>query len=799
MAQHDTADQADQDGGDAVEPQGIQGKWQIPLLALGALCFVGALSFAVLKPPSKDVSPQRILQEAEAALAEGQYVRADEICEQFLRDYPTHRAAAQVHEIQGDANYALGLRGDANHGDYLRKAVAAFSDANEPRPGRLRSPLLLAKLGRTYLRLGDWEKAIGCYDMALDSAPPNPLELHLAKIDAWRSTKETENLKLALAEVATLRKTLGDLDAEQQSAVALQEARILNELGEYVAAEKTLRAMLDSAAEGRRPTRFLVELARTQLLAGRPTVALDTLREAIDTPTLTDEDEVVRSQAFLLTAQVYIAMAHYDKALHWYTRAATEYPESDESLAARLGIAEAYLMMGEVDSAGEAYGKVAEDLRALPLGGTPWINIEASRAALRQQSELSNLKGDYREALRFVMLEESILVNADRDVRLRRAMTLSRFARSLDAEAKAAPAEALRQAKRLEAEKAWREAGDTFVYVAEQFDGATQQEFPDDIWNAIECYRLAGDHTRAVAELTRFIKTSPMDVRVPNAQLELARQYEVLGQWNEAIEALKQLKARAGATPTGVEGTYLMGKALVRKGPDFFEQAEEQFLEVVDSANVAPRSLGYRKSLLELGRLMHRRGDYDRAILRLSEFIQRYPESPETLSARYLLASSLRHQGLRALAQYHKAVRLVDKEAYRQVHRQKLQAAIDAYRGLSRQYDALPVPLSRLQRQEHRGILFDLADSLYELGRTEEAIRAYNIIIYRYESDPCVMAAYVQLANIFQTLGRADRFEAILERAYWTLEKIPAPVFVARFGGASKGYWQNWLRAMRVR
>lgn len=153
---------------------------------------------------------------------------------------------------------------------------------------------------------------------------------------------------------------------------------------------------------------------------------------------------------------------------------------------------------------------------------------------------------------------------------------------------------------------------------------------------------------------------------------------------------------------------------------------------------------------------------------------------------------------MQALAKHHEAVRLVDKEAYRQVHHQKLRAAIDAYRRLSRHYDELPALLPRLQRQEHRAVLFDLADSLHELGRTEEAIQAYNIIIYRYESAPCVMAAYVQLANIFQAMGQTDQFAATVERAYWTLEKIPAPVFVARFGGASKDYWQNWLRAMRV-
>jgi len=814
MAQEPAMEQGSSEAAaaDAAPGPRLVGTWQIPLLMLSVVCFVAALLFAVLKPPSDDVGPEALARLAEAALASGDYVKADALCEQFLTEFPREVQAGRIQEIQGDANFALGAATFKQPQDFFKKAAQAYGGANSLTAGGLPSPSLLTKLGDTYRRLSStdtsrrlsWiDEAVGWYDKALQSAPADPFLVHLAKIEALRDSRQDAYLKAALQQIELVRQTMPDLPADRQTTLALHEAGILNAQGNHVAAERRLRDLLDHSPDQISSARFLIELADTQRRAGHYTQALDTLQKVINEPSPRSPDtEHLRGQAFLLTARTFSEMANLDKALHWFQRTANEYPEAEESLAARLGIAETYLQLGELGSASKAYASVAEEIRKLPPGGNRWINIEAAKLVLANQSERSEKLGHYRDALQFVMLEESILANPDRNVRLNRARILLKLAQDAGQEAeKLVDQPEAWKAKRLEAERAWREAGDDFLYVAEQFDGTTQKEYPDDLYQAAQCFVAAGAYGRAAEVHNRFLKEVPSDSRVPQARLELARQYEALRQWDRAIETLQTLTSANRNTLAAFEGTYLLGKIYFNQGPEFYPKAETEFRSLVESAQVDPKNRWYRQSLLELGRLLFRRRDYDQAIMRLSEYVLRYPDGPDTLSAKYLLASSVRHQGLAALARSREEVRPHEKEALRKIHDEKLRSAVEEYRRLIAQYEQMTEPpsgsLDELRRQEYHNAMFELADSLYELGLTEEARQAYNTIVYRFESMPAVMQAYVRLMAIYQGLGQKDQLLAVLERARWTLEKIPAERFAEQTGGPSKAYWQDLLQKIR--
>jgi tetratricopeptide (TPR) repeat protein len=802
MAQEPAMEQGSSEAAAADSAPGprLAGKWQIPLLMLSVVCFVAALLFAVLKPPSEEVGPEALARLAEAALASGDYVRADELCEQFLAEFPRELQIGRIQEIQGDANFALGAATFKQPQDFFNKAARAYRGASSMTPGELPSPSILAKLGDTYRRLSKIDEASEWYDKALQSDPADPFLVHLAKIETLRDSRQDEYLKEALRQIALVRQTLKDLPADRQTTLALHEAGVLNAQGNHVAAERRLRDLLERSPDQVSSARFLIELADTQRRAGHHTQALDTLQKVINEPAPRSTDtEYLRGQAFLLTARTFSEMANLDQALHWFQRTANEYPEADESLAARLGIAETYLQLGELGSASKAYASVADEIRKLPPGGNRWINIDAAKLVLANQSECSEKSGNYRDALQFVMLEESILANPDRNVRLNRARILLKLAQAAgkEAEGLADQPEAWK-VKRLEAERSWREAGDDYLYVAEQFDGTTQKDYPDDIYQAAQCFVAAGAHARAVELLSRFLKEVPSDGRVPQVRLELARQYEALRQWDKAIETLQALKEVNRNTLAAFEGTYLLGKVYFDKGPEFYKQAEDQFRLLVESAQVDPKNQWYRQSLLELGRLLFRRQEYDQAIMRLSEYILRYPDGLDTLSAKYLQASSVRHQGLAALAKSREEVRPHDKDALLKIHDEKLRSAVEEYRRLIVLYEQLPGPPDALRRQEYHNVMFELADSLFELGLTEEARQAYNVIVYRFENMPAVMQAYVQLMAIYQGLGQKDQLLAVLERARWTLEKIPAERFAEQTGGPSKAYWQDWLQKVRI-
>ena len=780
----------------------LSGKWQIPLLAVATACLVAAvvLLFFTVVEREATLSSGELLDLAEGALAASQYVQADEWSQEFQKSYPADPSIRRIREIEGDANFNLGLRAFEDQAALFKKAERAYLNAGGTGPGEQPSPSILLKLGRTRMRLGEPRLAVNCYETALANAPADPLAIHMAKIDALLSITPEADLEAALTEIQAVRTQLPSLDSDEVEMVTLKEADILNARGEYAEAERKLEALLTEQGRSR-STKVLIDLSKTHMRAGEFTKALDTLHRVVTEPTGSGGTEVTyRAQAFLMFGLVFAAMQNENEALKWFERTASEFPAAPEALAARLGVAQTYLALEELDSAKQAYAEIRDEIRKLPPGQNPWINLAAARNVLKVRSELCVVEGRYDEALEFLIIEQSILRNPDRDLLLRRADILCKVA-----EVAAARTEQpdLDDPERLElrrkAERDWREAGSLYLTVADTFDGRTQKEYPDDLWLAVTCFLKAGAHEQAVEVLKTFIKYVPRDSRVPQAELELARQYEVLGKWSEAVETLQALTQQNGSTLPGFEGAYILGRTLIHMGPDFYQQAEDAFFALLENPSVSPSSLWYQKSLLELGRLMHRRGDYDRAILRLNEYIARYPDDTDVLSALYLLASSSRQQGLAALARRREAVRLTDKEALAEVHRQKLQSAVAQYEQLVKRYEQLsPEQMTVLRRQEYQGILFDLADSLFELGRTDEAIAAYGVVIYRLQTSPDVMSAYVQLARAHLMSGRTDQYMAVLERARWTLEKIPDEAFARQLGTPSKAYWQNWIRTLQA-
>jgi tetratricopeptide (TPR) repeat protein len=126
-----------------------------------------------------------------------------------------------------------------------------------------------------------------------------------------------------------------------------------------------------------------------------------------------------------------------------------------------------------------------------------------------------------------------------------------------------------------------------------------------------------------------------------------------------------------------------------------------------------------------------------------------------------------------------------------------LESAARQFERLAPEYEqAAEKELSPLGEKEYRDVLFGLADSRFELAQYEEAIRAYNLIVHRFQTSPCAMSAYVQLAAAYEGLKRKDQAAAVFERAKWTLEKIPEVDFAREMGEPSKAYWERWIKSM---
>src|SRR5205823_6427484 len=90
---------------------------------------------------------------------------------------------------------------------------------------------------------------------------------------------------------------------------------------------------------------------------------------------------------------------------------------------------------------------------------------------------------------------------------------------------------------------------------------------------------------------------------------------------------------------------------------------------------------------------------------------------------------------------------------------------------------------------------FYRADCLYDLGDYRGAIKLYDAAALRYQEDPSVLAAYVQIINSWIKLGKPDEARTANERAKWLLRKMPPTAFEETAGlEMNKQYWEQWLK-----
>ncbi len=802
--------------------------WQIPLLAASLVALVLAGVLAAL-PRAEDVPPSDLLQRAEAALSEKRFVLADHLAEEFIRRYPEVAATEPlVHRIQGTAAFELALMtsDEAQRRDLLNKSRAAYSAAIAQEPGQQPPVAMLERLARSAMMLKQYDEAVKALEQAIAQDPPQVFALELMRIEALRKMEpvETEAILADLAESRqAVARQLGvmqrDLEATAANAtmarqrivdrmvelkddlaqLVVVESEVLSQQGDHEQAEQKLQKVIDDEhADERTLRQVLLALAEAQGGQGKWTQVLDTLDEVLAMSAGTSS-EAADARAHLMKGRAYYSQQNYDAAIDQYKLTASLFPSAAEGLAARLGMAEAYLVVDDADRAHDVLAKVVPEVRDRAQVGE-LIDQAAVRQMLRVQVEMNLLRGNLANALRYVLLEEKLVPEPDRELLVRKAAVLNQVAeQQAVAAALAEPGSEEATDLRLSAERNWKQTGDIYSRIAETFDATTQYDYGHSRWAASRAYLQAGAHERTAAALKQFVAEQPLDNRVPQARLDLAREYEVLNRWEEAIGVYSSLVDESPSSLAGFEGRYRLAVALIRSGPDGYEQAEEELLGLVErSDQVLPESVWYRRSLFELGRLMHLRDRHDEALMRLSEFVQRYPNDEQCLSAQYLIAQSVRSQGLAALERSRTADQVLERKAAAEIAAQKLNHAVAEMQRLVDVYERIePDALTPLAASEQRTLLFDLADTLSRLNRAEDAIAIYDQIVVRYQTSPAAMSAYSRLAAEYRKIGRRDQLMAVLERARWTLQKISDDSFAAE-PGMSRAFWEYWLETMQL-
>jgi tetratricopeptide (TPR) repeat protein len=98
-----------------------------------------------------------------------------------------------------------------------------------------------------------------------------------------------------------------------------------------------------------------------------------------------------------------------------------------------------------------------------------------------------------------------------------------------------------------------------------------------------------------------------------------------------------------------------------------------------------------------------------------------------------------------------------------------------------------------------RNCYFGRADALYDLGRYEEAIKAYSDATNRYQHEPESLPAYMQIASCYRALKRPGEARGTMEQARVVLERIRPDADFARTTPLDRQAWSDllaWLRTL---
>ncbi len=526
-------------------------------------------------------------------------------------------------------------------------------------------------------------------------------------------------------------------------------------------------------------------------------------------------EEELDSERDWLLGEVNLLSGRPAEADEAFERVVRQYSSGRFGRAAQWGMARSAAAYERFERASAAYALVVNDLLGQP--DDPLVDRGAVRDGLLalaeqlRQGQAGQWAG--RERLewsyRFLLLVEDLLGPGDSrpsvaDVKEKQGYVLRRLAQ----EEKQAAATQPEQAGRLtaDARRHLHEAADAFLGAARLSPG-DEWRTGDDLERAAACYDEAGQIQQAIRVLRQFISDHPGDRRrVAEAVFDLGKAQQAAGQYGEAITQYLRMTTEFSASPSANKSLVPMAQCYKALGQ--WDEAEKILAALLDNDEIfTPDSLEFTEALFELAKLKYERRQYRQAIARFDEALQRQPNHRQALYSRYYLADSYRLSGLdldggiaSAKTAPERGQLQATRAAWLNQARQLFDEVVSLFEarnggGAEGRNGATgaAAPAEELDRLYLRNSCFFRADCMFDLGQYEEAIWLYDLAALKYAGQPEAVAAYVQIVNCYQRLGKPEQARTATERAKWLLKRLPAENFAHRPLPLGKEYFAQWL------
>jgi TolA-binding protein len=607
-----------------------------------------------------------------------------------------------------------------------------------------------------------------------------------------------------LAQDAECRKVLAQIEPGTEAGV---EALLIE--GELLMREGAARLSDESPAADKR-----LASAKEKYHA-----AIDVLRRAQNRGT---ERERITRRSMYLIGQCLLATQDVRGALDQFRRTRETYEESNEGIAAALEEAEIsqrigqnYINLLKVAGAGETYHN-------------PLLPLDKLRSRLLDAFQSFLSAGDFASAVRMgdalfpVFPQENSLALV--------AQAHSAWAESIESQVTRQSAEA--QSELRDTARAQRRAAAKAHATLAQLHFATDP-YTEDVWNSAENYLRGQDYPRAEAMLVEYLRYE-LRRRRPRALLDLGDTQLALGKPHLALVTLQECIETYTRDPASYRARLVAARAQMERGS--LKEAKRLLLANLEGTELTPESVEWRDSLFSLGALLHDEGQmleaqglkqqleaqasassekaeaaeaelasakeqYEQAARRLQEAVSRYPELPQVVESRYIIAESFRALARFARQKLERAnIETTRLEHSRELNR-LLTAAVAEYEHVQETLTSRRErsQLSALEQAILRNCYFARGAAFYELGRFDDAIAAYSAATNRYHNDPEVLDAFVQLFQCYREIGKPEEARGVVEQAKAVLARLPADADFSKPTNHSREEWArvlDWLAAL---